>query len=134
MSLLGELETPEHAARSVKFGTQISQTGDRPVSSVGAEHRRPQEGVAVKLRWRLRQVMASRDVWTGKELGELLSQHANFTLSAPSISALMNNEPIQMKTKTLQALCTALKCTPNELYGVTPPSETSLADEPGSSD
>lgn len=78
--------------------------------------------------------MASREIWTGKELRELLAQRANFTLSAPSISALMKNEPVQMKTETLQALCTALKCTPNELYGVTPPREISLADEPDTDD
>ncbi|MGW5051573.1 helix-turn-helix domain-containing protein [Actinokineospora sp. NPDC004072] len=84
--------------------------------------------MAVQLRWRLRQVMASREVWTGKELRELLARRANFTLSAPSVYALINNEPVQMKTETLQALCTALQCTPNELYGVTPPREVSLVE------
>ncbi|MFB9614546.1 helix-turn-helix domain-containing protein [Kutzneria kofuensis] len=74
--------------------------------------------------------MASREVWTGKELRELLLRRANFTLSAPSVSALMNNEPVQMKTETLQALCTALKCTPDELYGVVPPREIALAEKP----
>ena len=74
--------------------------------------------------------MASREVWSGKQLRELLARRARFTLSAPSISALMNNEPVQMKTETLEALCTALKCTPDELYGVVPPREISLADEP----
>jgi hypothetical protein len=34
-----------------------------------------------------------------------------------------------MKSDTLQALCTALKCTPDELYGVVAPREVSLADE-----
>jgi putative transcriptional regulator len=73
--------------------------------------------------------MASREVWTGKELRELLLQRADFTLSGPSVYALINNEPTQVKTETLQALCTALRCTPNELYGVTAPSEVSLSDE-----
>lgn len=81
----------------------------------------------MQLRWRLRQVMASREVWTGKDLRELLAQRANFTLSGPSVYALINNEPTQVKTETLQALCTALRCTPNELYGVTDPREVSLA-------
>ncbi|MFD4194236.1 helix-turn-helix domain-containing protein [Amycolatopsis thermoflava] len=90
--------------------------------------------MTVQLRWRLRQVMASREVWTGKELRELLARRANFTLSAPSVYALINNEPVQMKTETLQALCTALQCTPNELYGVTPPREVLLADEPEAND
>ncbi len=84
----------------------------------------------MQLRWRLKQVMAARDLWTGKDLRELLVRRANFSLSAPSISALMNNQPVQMKTETLQALCTALKCTPDELYGVVPPREVSVADEP----
>jgi DNA-binding Xre family transcriptional regulator len=92
------------------------------------------EGVAVQLRWRLKQVMASRDVWKGTELRELLARRANFNLSLPSISALMNNQPVQMKTETLQALCTALKCTPDELYGVVPPREVSLGDEPKAND
>lgn len=78
--------------------------------------------------------MASRNVWKGTELQELLARRANFNLSLPSISALMNNQPVQMKTETLQALCTALNCTPDELYGVTPPRETALADEPGVND
>lgn len=74
--------------------------------------------------------MASREVWTGKDLRELLAQRANFTLSGPSVYALINNEPTQVKTETLQALCTALRCTPNELYGVTTPREVSLAIPP----
>lgn len=88
----------------------------------------------MQLRWRLRQVMASREVWTGKDLRELLTQRANFTLSGPSVYALINNEPTQVKTETLQALCTALRCTPNELYGVTAPREVSLAHEPEAAD
>ncbi len=78
--------------------------------------------------------MASRDVWTGKELRDLLATRAAYALSAPSISALMNQPPVQMKTETLQALCTALRCTPNELYGVTSALEVSLAEEPGTED
>jgi DNA-binding Xre family transcriptional regulator len=78
--------------------------------------------------------MASRDVWTGKDLRELLAQRANFTLSAPSVYALINNEPTQVKTETLQALCTALRCTPNELYGVSAPREVSLEKEPEAAD
>lgn len=74
--------------------------------------------------------MASREVWTGKELRDRLVLHANFSLTAPSISALINNEPVQMKTETLQALCTALQCTPDELYGVVPPREVSLPNDP----
>ncbi|WP_433214515.1 helix-turn-helix domain-containing protein [Lentzea sp. CA-135723] len=87
----------------------------------------------MELRWRLRQVMASREVWTGKELRELLAQRADFSISPPSVYALLNKEPAQVKTETLQALCTALRCTPNELYGVTSPREVSLADDSAAS-
>lgn len=84
----------------------------------------------MQIRWRLRQVMASRDVWTGKELRDLLIRRAGLSLSAPSISALVKGQPAQVKVATLEALCTALRCTPNELFGVEPPREVSIADEP----
>ncbi|TGV30687.1 XRE family transcriptional regulator, partial [Mesorhizobium sp. M00.F.Ca.ET.186.01.1.1] len=44
-------------------------------------------------------------------------------ISAPSISALLNGQPKQMKADTLDALCTALDCTPNDLWVYTPPSQ-----------
>ncbi|GHH62370.1 hypothetical protein GCM10017774_90000 [Lentzea cavernae] len=78
--------------------------------------------------------MASREVWTGKELRDLLQRRANFTLSGPSVYALINNEPVQVKTETLQALCITLQCTPNELYGVAAPQDLSLANEPEAAD
>lgn len=89
-----------------------------------------QKGVKVQIRWRLRQVMASRDVWTAKDLRELLAHRGGLELSKQSISVLINKQPVQVKVETLQALCTTLKCTPNELFGIDAPQETSLADEP----
>ncbi|HHP5617176.1 helix-turn-helix transcriptional regulator [Bacillus cereus] len=72
------------------------------------------------LEWRLRKVMADRGIWSGAELGRLLEDKAGFKLSAPSISALLTSEPKQVKTNTMDALCTALECTPNELWKHTP--------------
>lgn len=66
--------------------------------------------------WRLRQIMAERGVWTGAELARLLKEKAGYELSAPSISALLRGKPKQMKADTLDALCTALDCTPGELW------------------
>ncbi|MGA8943531.1 MAG: helix-turn-helix transcriptional regulator [Thermoactinomyces sp.] len=66
--------------------------------------------------WMLRQVMAQRGIWKGTELSRLLEEKAGYHLSAPSISALLNGQPKQMKTATLDALCTALECTPNDLW------------------
>lgn len=71
--------------------------------------------------WILRKVMADRMIWSGAELARLLNERANYSLSAASISALLNQQPRQMKAETLDALCTALECTPNDLWVYTPP-------------
>lgn len=72
------------------------------------------------LKWRLRQVMAERGIWSGAELGRLMEQKAGYKLSAPSISALLTEEPRQVKAQTMDALCTALNCTPADLWQHTP--------------
>ena len=68
------------------------------------------------LEWMLRQVMASKGVWSGVALARLLKEKADYSLSAPSISALLSGNPKQMKADTLDALCTALACKPNDLW------------------
>ena len=70
--------------------------------------------------WMLRKVMAERGIWTGAALSRLLKEKAGYELSAPSISALLRGQPKQMKADTLDALCTALECTPNDLWVHTP--------------
>jgi DNA-binding Xre family transcriptional regulator len=74
----------------------------------------------MSLEWKLRQVMASRGVWSGAELGRLMEQKAGYKLSAPSISALLTEAPRQVKAQTMDALCTALDCTPADLWHHTP--------------
>jgi DNA-binding Xre family transcriptional regulator len=76
--------------------------------------------VIIMLVWMLRKVMAERGIWTGAALGRLLKEKAGYELSAPSISALLNGQPKQMKADTLDALCTALDCTPGDLWVHTP--------------
>lgn len=78
------------------------------------------EGDFLAIEWRLRKVMSDREVWTGAELARLMEDKANYKLSPPSISALLTNEPKQIKTLTMDALCTALECTPNDLWEYTP--------------
>jgi DNA-binding Xre family transcriptional regulator len=73
------------------------------------------------LEWMLRQVMAQRGIWTGAALARLLEEKAGYRLSPPSISALLTGQPRQMKVDTLDALCTALTCSPNDLWVHTPP-------------
>lgn len=81
------------------------------------------------LKWRLRQIMAERSIWSGAELGRLMEQKAGYKLSAPSISALLTEEPRQVKTQTMDALCTALDCKPSDLWHHTPSvSEMSTAE------
>lgn len=68
------------------------------------------------LEWRLRQVMAERGIWTGAELIRLMNEKAGYSLTAPSISLLLANAPKQVKAETMDALCTALGCTPSDLW------------------
>lgn len=83
------------------------------------------------LKWRLRQVMADRGIWSGAELGRLMEQKAGYKLSAPSISALLTEEPRQVKAQTMDALCTALECTPSDLWSHTPSMIQTPASEQG---
>ncbi|WP_372631805.1 helix-turn-helix domain-containing protein [Cohnella sp.] len=76
------------------------------------------------LEWVLRKVMLERGIWSGAELQRLLQDKAGYRMSAPSISALVNGQPKQMKGETLDALCTALECTPGDLWIHTSPDQT----------
>lgn len=78
------------------------------------------------VRWRLRLAAAQREVWTGTELRRLLADRAGLELSSASVSALFSKEPAQVKLTTLAALCTALDCTPNDLFEV----DTTPVDRP----
>ncbi|MFB7462722.1 helix-turn-helix domain-containing protein [Streptomyces sp. NPDC056224] len=61
---------------------------------------------------------AQREVWTGTQLKRLLAERAGLQISSASVSALFSKEPSQVKMSTLIALCTALDCTPNDLFEV----------------
>jgi DNA-binding Xre family transcriptional regulator len=68
------------------------------------------------IQWRLRMAAAERGVWTATDLRRLLADEADYPLSAPSVGALLTGEPSQVRLSTLLALCTALRCTPNDLF------------------
>jgi len=70
------------------------------------------------IRWRLRMAAAQREVWTGAQLRRLLAERAGLELSSASVSALFTKTPSQVRLTTLAALCTALDCTPNDLFEV----------------
>ena len=72
----------------------------------------------MKITWKLRMAAAQREVWTGAQLRRLLADKAGLELSSASVSALLTKEPNQIKLSTLVALCTALQCTPNDLFDI----------------
>jgi len=89
----------------------------------------------MRVRWKLRMAAAQREVWTAAQLRRLLAERAGLELSSASVSALFAKQPAQVKLETLAALCTALDCTPNDLFEVdiTPlarPAPTAVMKEP----
>ncbi|MCU1608838.1 MAG: Cro/Cl family transcriptional regulator [Pseudonocardiales bacterium] len=72
----------------------------------------------MRIGWKLRMAAAQREVWTGAQLRRLLAERAGLELSSASVSALLTKEPNQIKLSTLLALCTALECTPNDLFDI----------------
>ena len=85
----------------------------------------------MKIRWKLRMAAAQREVWTGAQLRRLLAERAGLELSSASVSALLTKEPSQVKLSTLIALCTALDCTPNDLFEVDTTPSSSPPRRPG---
>lgn len=72
----------------------------------------------MRIAWKLRMAAARREVWTGAQLRRLLAERAGLDMSSASVLALLTKQPSQIKMSTLIALCTALECTPNELFDV----------------
>ena len=84
----------------------------------------------MKIGWKLRMAAAQREVWTGAQLRRLLAERAGLDLSSASVSALLTKEPSQIKLSTLIALCTALDCTPNDLFEI----DTTPLEQPATPD
>ncbi len=68
----------------------------------------------VDYRWHLRQVMASRGLFSTTDLAPLLAERG-VELSATQVYRLVVQRPERLSLHTLAALCDALGCTPNEL-------------------
>lgn len=85
----------------------------------------------MQIRWKLRIAAAQREVWTGSQLRRLLAERAGLEMSSASVSALFTRQPSQLKLTTLLALCTALQCTPDDLFDLdTTPVERPAASAP----
>jgi DNA-binding Xre family transcriptional regulator len=80
----------------------------------------------MQIRWKLRSAAAQREVWTGSQLRRLLAERAGLQLSSASVSALFTKQPSQLKLTTLAALCTALQCTPDDLFDI----DTTTVEQP----
>jgi putative transcriptional regulator len=72
------------------------------------------------IQWRLRQVMAEREIWTGQGLLALLRGKAGVDLSHVAVMRLVKEKPKQVRLVTLEALCVALDCSPWEIMAWSP--------------
>jgi putative transcriptional regulator len=72
------------------------------------------------IQWRLRQVMAAREIWTGQRLLELLRTKAGVDLSHVAVMRLVKEKPKQVRLATLEALCVALDCSPWDIMDWSP--------------
>jgi DNA-binding Xre family transcriptional regulator len=68
----------------------------------------------VSYRWRLREVMAERGLFTTTELVPLLADRG-ITLSASQVHRLVTGSPERLSLPVLAALCDILEVTPAEL-------------------
>jgi DNA-binding Xre family transcriptional regulator len=71
-------------------------------------------GAKLGYRWRLREVMAARGLWSTTDLAPLLVERG-ITLSATQVYRLVTQTPERLSLLTLMALCDALGCTSTDL-------------------
>ena len=65
-------------------------------------------------RWRLREVMAARGLWSTTDLAPLLVERG-IVLSATQVYRLVTQTPERLSLRILMALCDALECTSTDL-------------------
>lgn len=68
----------------------------------------------VDYRWHLRQLMATRGLFSTTDLAPLLAERG-IELSAAQVYRLVTGTPERLNLHVLAALCDALGCTPNDL-------------------
>jgi DNA-binding Xre family transcriptional regulator len=67
--------------------------------------------------WRLRHLMAGRDMFNTSDLVPLLAERG-ITLSREQVFRLVTQPPQRLSMDTLAALCDILNCSPNDLIQV----------------
>lgn len=65
-------------------------------------------------RWRLREVMAARGLWSTTDLAPLLVERG-IELSSTQVYRLVTQTPERLSLRILMALCDALECTSTDL-------------------
>ena len=70
----------------------------------------------MKIRWKLRMAAAQREIWTGTQLRRLLADAAGSTVLGVGVGVVHQGTLADQAPSTLLALCTALDCTPNDLF------------------
>lgn len=68
--------------------------------------------------WRLREVMASRGIFTATQIVPLLADRG-IDLSASQVHRLVSGTPERLSLQVLSAFCDILDCTPAELVATT---------------
>lgn len=69
------------------------------------------------IRWNLRKIMASRDMFQTTDMVPLLAERG-IHLSREQVFRLVTQPPQRLSMDTLSALCDILECTPNDLIEV----------------
>jgi DNA-binding Xre family transcriptional regulator len=81
--------------------------------------------------WKLRQLMAERDMWKTSDLGPLLAKEG-VVLSTAQVYRLVAKAPERLSLETLVALCRIFSCTPNDLIELTHGGEVRKENKRGS--
>lgn len=74
----------------------------------------PKQERKLGYRWRLREVMAARGLWSTTDLAPLLEERG-IVLSSTQVYRLVVQTPERLSLRTLMALCDALECTSTDL-------------------
>ena len=72
------------------------------------------------IKWKLKQVMVDKGLWTGQELLDLLENKAGIIVSHTTVMQLIKQQPKAIRLQTLEALCVALDCSPWDLIEYKP--------------
>jgi DNA-binding Xre family transcriptional regulator len=67
------------------------------------------------LEWRLRAAAAERGITTAAELRLMLIDRADWPMSLESVRRLLSGAPGSIKPDVIAALCSALRCMPDDL-------------------